>query len=185
MERTFSACMFTHLRTNSRLHTPTWILKLTISYATVTIATPQWYQTPNMVAAFIKLKGIPPDRLSAITACFRAVLGCVSHLMSPCYPPPSSANTPSSLSSLFENFVCVRVHKLEIQPLSTLSYLVVLAQALEFQMFAKCKNVPLLVQNEECMHKMHSFDWPLPPPTYIIHMIKWTRPSPSIFAYCK
>ena len=34
----------------------------------VSMATPQWYQTPNIVTASIKLKGIPPDRLADITA---------------------------------------------------------------------------------------------------------------------
>ena len=33
------------------------------------------------------------------------------------------------------------------------------------------------------------FQWRAPPslclPKYVIHVIKWTRPSPSIFAYCK
>ena len=35
------------------------------------MATPQWYQTPDIVTASIKLKGIPPDRLGDITARFR------------------------------------------------------------------------------------------------------------------
>ena len=34
------------------------------------MATPQWYQTPNMVTASINLKGIPPDKLGDITARF-------------------------------------------------------------------------------------------------------------------
>jgi len=29
------------------------------------MATPQWYQTPNLVTASIKLKGIPPDKITA------------------------------------------------------------------------------------------------------------------------
>ena len=39
---------------------------------------------------------------------------------------------------------------------------------------------------------MHSFDWgPLPPPSVylgrqnVVHVIKWTRPPPSVFAYCR
>ena len=52
----------------------------------------------------------------------------------------------------------------------------------------KVKSVPLLVQNEERLWVMHP---PTPPPsayqvdTDIIHVIKWTRPSPFIFAYWK
>ena len=34
------------------------------------MATPQWYQTPNLVTAAIKLKGIPPDKIGDITAKF-------------------------------------------------------------------------------------------------------------------
>ena len=34
------------------------------------MATPQWYQTPDIVTASIKLKGIPPDKISDITARF-------------------------------------------------------------------------------------------------------------------
>ena len=51
------------------------------------------------------------------------------------------------------------------------------------------KNVPLLVQNEEHMCKMCSFDR-VPPPlstyvaTGIIQVIKWPRlPPPFVFAY--
>ena len=45
------------------------------------------------------------------------------------------------------------------------------------------RNVPLLVQNEERVQEIRSFDWgPLPPlclPSRhnVIHVIKWTRPS--------
>ena len=49
----------------SQLYTPTCI-----SYAAVSMATPQWYQTPNIVTAAIKLKGIPPDKIGDITARF-------------------------------------------------------------------------------------------------------------------
>ena len=54
------------------------------------------------------------------------------------------------------------------------------------------KNIPLLVQNEERVcKKLHSFNQgPTPLSVYlgrqnVIHMIKWTRPSPSVSAYCK
>ena len=70
-------------------------------------------------------------------------------------------------------------------------FLEFLSQALEFQIFTKTKNIPLLVQDREHMHNQG----PLPSSVYIpryididvIHIIKWTRPnSPSIaFAYCK
>ena len=35
------------------------------------MATPQWYQTPDMVTVSVKLKGIPPDKIGDITAKFR------------------------------------------------------------------------------------------------------------------
>ena len=53
------------------------------------------------------------------------------------------------------------------------------------------KNALLLVHNEERVREMCSFDrGPLPPlstevDTDVIHMIKWTRPFPSAFVYCK
>ena len=50
------------------------------------------------------------------------------------------------------------------------------------------KSVLLLVQNEELVREMRPFDqWSLPPSvdTDVIHVINDTRPSPSIFAYCK
>ena len=54
------------------------------------------------------------------------------------------------------------------------------------------KNALLLVQNEECMREMHPLDWgPLPSSVNlgilhdVIQVIKWTTPSPSIFAYYK
>ena len=52
----------------------------------------------------------------------------------------------------------------------------------------KVKNVALLVQDKEHVHKMCSFNQgslPLSVYTGVIHVIKWTRPSPSVFAYCK
>ena len=36
---------------------------IALSYAVVAMTTPQWYQTPNVVTAAIKLKGIPQTRL--------------------------------------------------------------------------------------------------------------------------
>ena len=71
-------------------------------------------------------------------------------------------------------------------------YLVVSATSAGVSNIHDAKNVPLLVQNEERVHEMHSFDGGSPPPplstqadTDIIHVIKWTRPLPSVFAYCQ
>ena len=45
--------------------------------------------------------------------------------------------------------------------------------------FHEVRNVPLLIQNEECVREMGSFNWDPPPlclpDTDIIHVIKWTR----------
>ena len=69
------------------------------------------------------------------------------------------------------------------------SLLVVFAPSTGVSNACKAKNVLLLVQNEECVHKKSSFDWGPPLSTQVdtdvIHMIKWTRPSPFVFAYCK
>ena len=62
------------------------------------------------------------------------------------------------------------------------------SQAFPPSSFWSAKIMLLLVQNEEHMHEMCSFDWgPLPPlSTWIdTDVIQWTRPSPSVFAYCK
>ena len=65
-------------------------------------------------------------------------------------------------------------------------YLVVSAPSAGVSNVHKVKNV---VQNEECVREMRSFDQgPLPSSlstkvdTHVIDMIKWTRPSPSIYA---
>ena len=57
--------------------------------------------------------------------------------------------------------------------------------------FANVRNSSAWGRNYKTRHLAHSFDrWPLPPSVYlggtdIIHMINDTRPSPSVFAYCK
>ena len=77
------------------------------------------------------------------------------------------------------------------KPSHCVPYLVVSAQSTGVLNVRGAKNFPLLIQNEECVCKMHSLDGgPLPPSVYlgrqnIIHVIKWTRPSSSIFTYCK
>ena len=63
----------------------------------VAMATLQWYQTPNMVMAAIKLKGIP--QVKSLHVSGSSTVLCmweVSRLMSSCYPPPPTHN-PFSL----------------------------------------------------------------------------------------
>ena len=78
-----------------------------------------------------------------------------------------------------------------IEKTSFRPYLVVSAPSTGASNVLEAKNIPLLFQNEEHMCEVRSFDQgPLPPSVYlgrqnIIHVIKWTKPSPSVFAYCK
>ena len=75
--------------------------------------------------------------------------------------------------------------------MSLMPYLVVSIPSTGVLNVCKAKNVLLLVQNEECVCGMRSFDWGTHPPlstkvdTDIIHMIKWIRPSSSIFVIKK
>ena len=63
-----------------------------------------------------------------------------------------------------------------------------LSQVLVFQS-SQSENVSHLVKNKECTRKMCHFNNGPPPPQStmvdadISHVIKWTRPSPSVFAY--
>ena len=73
------------------------------------MATPQWYQTPDIVTASIKLKGIPPDKIGDITARFGEQY-CAVHVGG---ESPDESLLPSSLLSpssffFFENlFHCM------------------------------------------------------------------------------
>ena len=62
-------------------------------------------------------------------------------------------------------------------------YLVVSAHKPGVSNVHKAVNVLLLSQNEVHVCKMHSFDHL--GRQNVIHVIKWARPSPSAFAYCK
>ena len=71
------------------------------------MATPQWYQIPNLVTASMKLKGIFPDKIQGAVLVQCVHQWKVSHLMSTCYPLPPFIDTPSSHSpSLL--YLCVR-----------------------------------------------------------------------------
>ena len=76
-----------------------------------------------------------------------------------------------------------------IEKMSLRPYLVVSAPSTGVSNVCEAINVLLLVQNEESMHKkcVLLIGDPSPPlgRHNVIHVIKWTRPSPSIFAYCK
>ena len=75
-----------------------------------------------------------------------------------------------------------------IEKTSLMPYVVVSAPSAGVLSIREAKNVPLLFQSKERVHKMHSFNrGSLPPSVYLgrQNVIKWTRPSPSIFAYCK
>ena len=63
-------------------------------------------------------------------------------------------------------------------------YLVVYAPHTGVSDVCEAKNVPLLFQNKECVWKMCSFDRGHCLHD-VIHVIKWTKPPSSIFAYCK
>ena len=71
-----------------------------------------------------------------------------------------------------------------IERTSLRPYLVVFSPFAGVSNVCEAKKISLLVQNEERMHKMCSFDQrPLPPSvdTDVIHMMKWTRPSSLFF----
>ena len=78
-----------------------------------------------------------------------------------------------------------------LERMSLRPYLVVSAPSTGVSSIHEVKNVPLLVKNEEHVREMRSFNWgPLPPSVYLggtkCHSRdEWTRPSPSVFAYCK
>ena len=78
----------------------------------------------------------------------------------------------------------VPIDKTSLKP-----YLVVSVPSAGVSNVCEATNILLLVQNEECVHKMRCFNRePLLPSVdlgghNVIHVIKWTRPSLSVFAY--
>ena len=96
-----------------------------LSYAAVAMAT-QWYQTANMVTASIKLKGIPPDRLSDITARFReqycAVYVGGESPDEPMLPSSPNAVPPLSLPPSLLVCMCEGTYTRDTAVVNTLSY---------------------------------------------------------------
>ena len=82
------------------------------------MATPQWWQTPNMVIASMKLTGISPDKIQGavlVLMCTPVEGESLDEYLLPSSPLHRHSFLPFSLSSLF---VCERVHILEIQAFS-------------------------------------------------------------------
>ena len=72
-----------HASQDKTVHTNMHVV-IVLSYAAVAMATPWWCQTPNMVTASIKLKGISPDKIQGAVLVLRVHQWKASHLMSTC-----------------------------------------------------------------------------------------------------
>ena len=70
MKEAFSSFLFLCPACVSMFRTVHTNMYISLSYAAVAMTTPLWYQTPDIVAAFIKLKGVLPDKTGDITARF-------------------------------------------------------------------------------------------------------------------
>ena len=71
-----------------------------------------------------------------------------------------------------------------IKKTSLKSFLVVSAPSAGVSNVCEAKNIPLLFENKEHVREIPSLDGDPPPlDTDVNHVIKWTRPSPSVFAY--